>query len=57
MEYLRGDKVRMSTHTCPHKPLRKNKVTLCNRQADSPLYVTLFSGYSEANVKKVQNLY
>ena len=36
---LGGDKVSMLTHTYPHKPLRKNKVTICNHQADSPLYV------------------
>ena len=34
---LVGDKVSMLTHTYPHKPLRKNKVTICNHQADSPL--------------------
>ena len=33
---LGGDYV---THTYPHKPLRKIKVTICNHQADSPLYV------------------
>ena len=27
------------THTYPHKPLRKIEVTICNHQADSPLYV------------------
>ena len=38
---LGGDKVSrpMLTHTYPHKPLRKIKVTICNHQADSPLYV------------------
>ena len=36
---LGGDKVSMLTHTYPHKPLRKIKVTMCNHQADSPLYV------------------
>ena len=36
---LWGDKVSMLTHTYPHKPLRKIKVTKCNHQADSPLYV------------------
>ena len=36
---LGGDKVSMLTYTYPHKPLRKIKVTICNRQADSPLYV------------------
>ena len=34
-----GDKVSMLTHTYPHKPIRKIKVTVCNHQADSPLYV------------------
>ena len=34
-----GDKVNMLAHTYPHKPLRKIKVTICNYQADSPLYV------------------
>ena len=29
----------MFTHTYPHKPLRKIKVTICNHQADNPLYV------------------
>ena len=29
----------MFTHTYPHKPLRKIKVTICNHQADIPLYV------------------
>ena len=34
------DKVSMLTHTYPHcKPLVKTKVTICNHQADSPLYV------------------
>ena len=39
--YLEGDKVNMITNTCtyPHKALRKLKVTICNQQADSPLYV------------------
>ena len=36
---LRNDKMTMSTHTYLHKPLRKIKVTICNHQADSPLYV------------------
>ena len=31
--------VSMLNHTYPHKPLRKIKVTTCNHQADSPLYV------------------
>ena len=31
--------VSMLTHTYPHKPLRKTKLTICNHQADSPLYV------------------
>ena len=29
----------MLAHTYLHKPLRKIKVTICNHQADSPLYV------------------
>ena len=33
-----GDKVCMLTCTHPHKPLRTIKVTVCNHQADSPLY-------------------
>ena len=37
--FPRGDKVSMLTHTYPHKPQRKTKVTICNHQADSPLYV------------------
>ena len=36
---LRGDKMSVLTHTYPYKPLRKIKVTICNHQADSPLYV------------------
>ena len=36
---MRRDKVNMLIHTYPHKPLRKIKVTICNHQADSPLYV------------------
>ena len=36
---LKGDKVSMLTHTYPHKPLKKIEVTICSRQADSPLYV------------------
>ena len=36
---LRGDKVSMLTHTYPHKPLRKIKMTICNDHADNPLYV------------------
>ena len=36
---LGNDKVSMLTHTHLHKPLRKIKVTICNRQADNPLYV------------------
>ena len=34
-----GDKVSVLTHTYPHKLLRKIKVTICNHQVDSPLYV------------------
>ena len=34
----RGDKVSMTQHDS-HKPLRKIKVTTCNHQADSPLFV------------------
>ena len=37
--YTRGDKVSMLTHTYPHKPLGKIKVTIYNHQADSPFYV------------------
>ena len=29
----------MLAHTYPHKPQRKNKMTICNHQADSPLYL------------------
>ena len=36
---LGGDQVSMLTHTYPHKPLKKIYVTMCNHQADSPLYV------------------
>ena len=36
---LGDDKVSMLTHTYPHKPQGRNKVTICNHQADSPLYV------------------
>ena len=36
---LGGDKVSMLTHTYPHKPLGNIEVTICNHQADSPLYV------------------
>ena len=34
-----GDKVSMLTHTYEHKTLRNIEVTICNHQADSPLYV------------------
>ena len=34
-----GDIASVLTHTYPHKPPRKTKVTICNHQADSPLYV------------------
>ena len=37
---LGGDKASMFTHTYPHKPLGKIKVTICNHQADSSLYVS-----------------
>ena len=36
---LGGDKVSMLRNAYPHKALRRNKVTMCNHQADSPLYV------------------
>ena len=36
---LGSDKVSVVTHTCPHKSLRKVKVTICNPQAASLLYV------------------
>ena len=36
---LRGNKVSLLTHTYPHKPLRKIKVTMRNHQVDSPFYV------------------
>ena len=36
---LGGDKGSMLTHIYPHKPPKKNKVIICNHQADSPLYV------------------
>ena len=29
----------MLTHMYTHQPLRKIKMTICNHQADSPLYV------------------
>ena len=35
----RGDKVSMLTHTSEHKFPRNIEVTICNHQADSPLYV------------------
>ena len=34
---LSGDKMSTITHTYLHKPLRKNKVTICNHHFDSPL--------------------
>ena len=36
---LAGDQVSMLSHIYPHKLLRKIEVTICNRQADSPLHV------------------
>ena len=33
------DKVSMWTHTYPHNPPRKIKVTICSHPADNPLYV------------------
>ena len=36
---LGRDKVSMLTHTYPHKPLRKIKVTICNHQSGGPLCV------------------
>ena len=36
---VRGAKVSMLSHIYPHKPLRKIELTICNHQADSPLYV------------------
>ena len=36
---LRGDKVSVLPHTYPHKPVTNIEVTICNHQADSPLYV------------------
>ena len=39
MGALGGNKVSMLTHTNPHKPLRKNKVAICNHQSDRSLYV------------------
>ena len=38
---LVGDTVSMLTHAYPHKPPRKIKVTMCNHQAENPLYVWL----------------
>ena len=38
-----GDKVSMLNHTYPHKPVGKIKVSICNHQADTPLYVWLRS--------------
>ena len=35
----KGDKVSMWTHTYPHNPPRKIKVTICSHQVDNPLYV------------------
>ena len=37
--YSRSNTVSMLTHTYLLKPLRKIKMTVCNHQADSPLYV------------------
>ena len=39
--HLRSDKVSMLTHTDPHKPLVKIKLTTCHHQDDNPLYVFL----------------
>ena len=36
---LGGDKVSMLTHIYPHKPQGNIEVTICNHQADSPLFV------------------
>ena len=36
---LRGDNMSMLTHTHSHKPPRKINMTICNHQADRPLYV------------------
>ena len=38
---LRVDKVSMLAHMYQLKTLRKIKMTICNHQADSPLYVWL----------------
>ena len=40
---LVDDKVSMLTHTYPHIHLRKIKVTICNHQADSPIYLYVAS--------------
>ena len=36
---LGGDKVSMSIHTYPHKPLRNIKGAICNHQDDCPFYL------------------
>ena len=42
------------THTYPHKPMTKIKVTICNHQAESPLYVWfgVWSGDLQNNLEK-----
>ena len=49
-----GDEVSMLTHTYPHKPMTKIKVTICNQQAESPLYVWsgVWSGDLQNNLEK-----
>ena len=47
-----GDKVTMLTHTYSYKPLRKIKVTICNHQVNSPLYVWPGIWYCDLQVWK-----
>ena len=50
--YPQDDKVSMLIHTYKHKPLRKNKVTICNHQAGSPFYVWLDVWPGDLQVQK-----
>ena len=49
---LWGDKVSMLTHTYPHKPLRKTKVTMCKHQADNQRMYGLVSHLVICNFRK-----
>ena len=56
LELYSGCRTTVLTHTYPHKPVRKIKVTVCYLQVDSPIYLWPDVCFGDLQAKKEKRL-